>query len=91
MERTGTTSALALAGRQRVIALALAVVTVVLAVGAAVAVFRVGDSGAQAVWGGRVYQEQRFPAAPERRLRPFRGLRRCERERTCGTGAWSRA
>ena len=59
-DTTGTTSALALAGRQRVVALALAVVTVVLAVGAAVAVFRVGDSGAQAVWGGRVYEEQRF-------------------------------
>jgi uncharacterized membrane protein len=54
-EATGTTAALAVAGRQRVLALGLAVVTAVLAVGAAVTVYRIGDTGAQAVWGGRVY------------------------------------
>ena len=57
-EASGTTSSLALAGRQRVLAVAVAVATVVLALGTAAVVFRVGDLGAQAVWGGRVYQER---------------------------------
>jgi uncharacterized membrane protein len=61
---TGTTVALALAGRQRVVALVLAIVMVVPAVGTAVAVYRIGDSGARAVWSGRVYQEQPFTGPP---------------------------
>ena len=52
-EATASTAALAVAGRHRVLALGLAVVTAVLAVGTAAVVFRVGDLGAQAVWGGR--------------------------------------
>jgi hypothetical protein len=36
-----------------VLALGLAVVTAVLAVGTAAVVFRAADLGAQAVWGGR--------------------------------------
>ena len=56
-EATGSTAALAVAGRQRVLALALAVVTAVLALGTAATVYRIGDLGAQATWGGRVYQE----------------------------------
>ena len=51
MEQTGTTSALALAGRQRVLAIGVAVVTVVLALGTALVVFQTGDLGARAVWG----------------------------------------
>jgi uncharacterized membrane protein len=51
MEQTGTTSALALAGRQRVLAIGVAVVTVVLALGTAAVVFQTGDLGARAVWG----------------------------------------
>ena len=57
-EATGSTAALAVAGRQRVLALGLAVVTAVLALGTAATVYRIGDLGAQATWGGRVYQEQ---------------------------------
>lgn len=60
-EGPGTTTAPRLAGPTRLIALALAAVTVVLAVGATVTVVRIGDSGARAVWGGRVYQEQPRP------------------------------
>jgi uncharacterized membrane protein len=51
LEATGTTSALALAGRQRVLATGVAVVTVVLALGTALVVFQTGDLGARAVWG----------------------------------------
>jgi uncharacterized membrane protein len=51
LEATGTTSALALAGRQRVLAVGVAVVTVVLALGTALVVLQTGDLGAQAVWG----------------------------------------
>jgi uncharacterized membrane protein len=51
MEQSGTTSALAIAGRQRVLAIAVAVVTVVLALGTAAVVFQAGDLGARAVWG----------------------------------------
>jgi len=51
LEATGTTSALALAGRQRVLAIGVAVVTVVLALGTALVVFQTGDLGARAVWG----------------------------------------
>jgi uncharacterized membrane protein len=51
LEATGTTSALALAGRQRVLAVGVAVVTVVLALGTALVVFQTGDLGARAVWG----------------------------------------
>jgi uncharacterized membrane protein len=50
LEASGTTSALALAGRQRVLAIGVAVVTVVLALGTAAVVFQTGDLGAQAVW-----------------------------------------
>jgi hypothetical protein len=57
-EATASTAALAVAGRHRVLALILAVMTAVLALGTAAVVFRVGDLGAQAVWGGRVYQER---------------------------------
>ena len=60
-EATGSTAALAVAGRHRVLALGLAVVTAVLALGTAATVFRIGDLGAQAVWDGRVYQEQPRP------------------------------
>jgi uncharacterized membrane protein len=60
-EGPGTTTAPALAGSLRLLALGLTVVAVVLAVGAAVDVYRIGDSGARAVWGGRVYQQQPFP------------------------------
>lgn len=63
-EASGSTTALAVAGRHRVLALVLAVVTVVLALGTAFTVFRIGDLGAQAVWGGRVYQEQPFHGRP---------------------------
>ena len=55
LEASGTTSALALAGRQRVLAIGVSVVTVVLALGTALVVFQTGDLGAQAVWGGRNY------------------------------------
>ena len=51
LEATGTTSALALAGRQRVLAIGVAVVTVVLALGTAAVAFQTGDLGARAVWG----------------------------------------
>jgi uncharacterized membrane protein len=51
LEATGTTSALALAGRQRVLAVGVAVVTVVLALGTALVVYQTGDLGARAVWG----------------------------------------
>ena len=51
LEVSGTTSALALAGRQRVLAVGVAVVTVVLALGTALVVFQTGDLGAHAVWG----------------------------------------
>src|SRR5947199_6924902 len=50
-EATGNPAALAVAGRQRVIGLGLAGVTVVLALGTALVVFRAGDLGAQAVVG----------------------------------------
>ena len=56
LEATGTTSALALAGRQRVLAIGVAVVTVVLALGTALVVFQTGDLGARAVWGRRSYR-----------------------------------
>jgi hypothetical protein len=64
LEGPGTTSAPALTGAMRFVALGLAVLTVVLALGAVVDVYRVGDSGAQAVWGGRVYQQQPFSGPP---------------------------
>jgi uncharacterized membrane protein len=51
LEATGTTSALALAGRQRAPAIGVAVVTVVLAWGTALVVFQTGDLGARAVLG----------------------------------------
>jgi uncharacterized membrane protein len=51
MEHTATTSALALAGRQRALAIAVAAVTIVLALGTAAVVFLTGDLGARAVWG----------------------------------------
>jgi len=55
----GTTSSLALAGRQRVLAVVVAVVTAVLALGTAAVVFLTGDLGARVVWGDRVYEQQR--------------------------------
>ncbi len=60
-EGPGTTAAPAVTGGLRLLALGLAVVAVVVALGAAVDVYRIGDSGARAVWGGRVYQQQPFP------------------------------
>ena len=61
-EGPGTTTAPRLAGGQRVLAMVLAALTVVVAVGATYEVVRIGDSGARAVWGdGRVYQEQPRP------------------------------
>jgi uncharacterized membrane protein len=59
-EASGGAGAVAVKGRQRVLALVLAAVTVVLALGTAFVVYRAGDLGAQAVWGGRVYQQQPF-------------------------------
>ncbi len=57
-EGPGTTSAPAMTGGTRVAAGILAVLTVVVALLTAVQVYRIGDSGAQAVWGGRVYVQQ---------------------------------
>jgi uncharacterized membrane protein len=61
-EGPGTTSAPAMTGGTRIAAGVLAVLTIVVAVLTAVQVYRIGDSGAQAVWGGRVYEQQGPPA-----------------------------
>ena len=59
-EGPGTTSAPAQAGPTKLVAGALALLTVVAAVGAGVIVFLASDSGARTVWGGdRVYELQR--------------------------------
>ncbi len=57
-EGPGTATAPTMAGGTRVAAGVLAALTIVLALVTAVQVYRIGDSGAQAVWGGRVYTEQ---------------------------------
>jgi hypothetical protein len=49
----------------RVVSLVLAVVALVVAVGSVVTVYRIGDSGAQAVWTGRVSQQAQ-PFGPRR-------------------------
>ncbi len=59
-EGPGTTAAPMKAGPSKLVAGALALLTVVAAVGAGVVVFLAGDSGARSVWGGdRVYELQR--------------------------------
>jgi uncharacterized membrane protein len=60
-EGPGTTSAPAMTGGTRIAAGVLAAITIVLALVTAVQVYRIGDSGAQAVWGERVYTEQGPP------------------------------
>lgn len=57
-EGPGTTSAPAMQGGTRIAAGVLAALTIVTAVLTAVQVYRIGDSGAQAVWGDRVYVQQ---------------------------------
>ena len=62
-EGPGTTTAPAMTGATRIVAGVLAALTIVLALVTAVQVYRIGDSGAQAVWGGRVYEQQQ-PGPP---------------------------
>jgi|tagenome__1003787_1003787.scaffolds.fasta_scaffold20681181_3 hypothetical protein len=47
----------------RVVSLVLAALAVVVAVGSVVTVYRIGDSGAEAVWGGR-FSQQAQPFGP---------------------------
>lgn len=54
-EGPGTVAAPVVTGPNRIVAVVLAVLVVAVALGTAYQVYRVGDSGAQAVWGGRVY------------------------------------
>lgn len=57
-EGPGATTAPAVTGPNRIVATVLAVLVVAVALGTGYQVYRVGESGAQAVWGGRVYQQQ---------------------------------
>jgi hypothetical protein len=61
---TGSEPARTAAGSSgRVVSLVLAALAVVVAVGSVVTVYRIGDSGAEAVWSGRV-SEQAQPFGP---------------------------
>lgn len=57
-EGPGTTTAPAVTGPNRIVATILAVLVVAVALGTGYQVYLVGDAGAQAVWGGRTYQQQ---------------------------------
>jgi len=52
--------------RGRVVSLVLAVLALVAAVGSVVTVYRVGDSGARAVWTGHVSAQAQPPLRPPR-------------------------
>jgi hypothetical protein len=58
---TGTSRATSAGPGGRVVSLVLAVLAVVVAVGSVVTVYRIGDTGARAVWTGRFSQQAQLP------------------------------